>query len=405
LRRKLFREVPPEGRQGGLGENGSLTGDISLVDLGAQYRTIRADVDAAITRVVDRQWFVDGDECAAFEREFAEFCGSSCAIAVSNGTAALELTLEALGVGEGDEVVTVAHTFIATVAPIVRVGATPVFVDVSSDNWTMSPQAVAAAITPRTRAIVPVHLYGHPADVPAIAAAAPGIPIVEDAAQAHGARYHDVPVGTAAAAACYSFYPAKNLGAYGDAGAIVTDDEMLARRLRALRDHGRSGGKYVHRLIGTNARMAELQAAVLRVKLPHLREWTNNRRALARRYEEELSGSFELQVESEWAMHVRHLFVLLHPERDRLLAALNRRGIGAALHYPVPVHRQEALSRHDWRAAGSLAESERLASQCLSLPLYPELPVSAVEQIVRALQEESGGALAESERASSAERT
>jgi len=404
LRRKLFRAVPPEGEGGLLGDEFA-TGDIPLVDLRAQYRTIQSDVDEAIKRVVDRQSFVDGAECAAFEEEFAEFCGSSCAIAVSNGTAALELTLEALGVGEGDEVVTVSHTFIATVAAIVRVGATPVFVDVSPGKWTMSPDAVAGAVTPRTRAIVPVHLYGHPADVPAVAAAAPGIPIVEDAAQAHGASYHGTPVGTAAAAACYSFYPGKNLGAYGDAGAIVTDDEMLARRLRSLRDHGRSGGKYVHRLIGTNARMAELQAAVLRVKLPHLREWTNDRRALARRYEEELSGSFELQVESEWAMHVRHLFVLLHPERDRLLEALNRRGIGAALHYPVPIHQQEALSRHDWRAAGTLAETERLASQCLSLPLYPELPVFAVEQIVRVLRDEAGGAGAESERASAAERT
>jgi dTDP-4-amino-4,6-dideoxygalactose transaminase len=404
LRRKLFRAVPPDDRQGGV-EHDSRTGDIPLVDLKAQYRTIQADVDEAIKRVVDRQSFVDGVECAAFEREFAEFCGSSCAVAVSNGTAALELTLEALGVDEGDEVVTVSHTFIATVAAIVRVGATPVFVDVSPDNWTMSPQAVAEAVTPRTRAIVPVHLYGHPADVPALAAAAPGVPIVEDAAQAHGGRYHGTPVGTAAAAACYSFYPGKNLGAYGDAGAIVTDDEMLAQRLRSLRDHGRSGGKYVHRLIGTNARMAELQAAVLRVKLPHLRTWTNDRRALAQRYEEELSGSFELQVESEWAMHVRHLFVLLHPERDQLLTALNRRGIGAALHYPVPVHQQEAMRHHDWRAAGTLAESERVASQCLSLPLYSELPASAVDQIARALREATDAAAADLQPASAAERT
>ena len=378
------------------------TREIPLVDLGAQYRTITSEVDEALRRVVDRQSFVDGVETAAFEREFAEFCDSSWAIAVSNGTAALELTLEALGIGQGDEVVTVAHTFIATVAAIVRVGATPVFVDISSENWTMSPEAVGAAITPRTRAIVPVHLYGHPADVPALAAAAPGIPIVEDAAQAHGARYHGAAVGTAAAAACFSFYPAKNLGAYGDAGAIVTDDEMLAQRLRALRDHGRSGGKYVHRVMGTNARMAELQAAVLRVKLPHLEEWTRVRRALARRYERALSRTVELQVESEWAEHVRHLFVVMHPERDQLLATLRRRGIGAALHYPVPVHRQEAMRCHDWRAVGTLGESERVASQCLSLPLYPELTASAVDRIARVLQEESSGVLADAAPASMA---
>jgi dTDP-4-amino-4,6-dideoxygalactose transaminase len=386
-------------------ESNSQSGDIPLVDLKAQYLAIKAEVDQAVKRVLDRQLFLDGAETAAFEREFAEFSGSSFAVAVSSGTAALELTLEALGVGEGDEVITVSHTFVATVAAIVRVGATPVFVDVSQQNWTMSGDALGAAVTSRTRAIVPVHLYGHPADVPALAAAAPGIPIVEDAAQAHGAKYHGTPVGAAAAAACFSFYPSKNLGAYGDAGAIITDDELLARRLHALRDHGRSGGKYAHSLMGTNARMAELQAAVLRAKLPHLREWTGARRALAERYERSLSGSFQLQVESDWAEHVRHLFVLLHPERDQILAALRERGIGAAIHYPVPVHQQEAMRRHDWRAAGSLAESERVASQCLSLPLYPELGASAVDEIGRALQEESDAVLADSTRIFDAKET
>jgi dTDP-4-amino-4,6-dideoxygalactose transaminase len=354
---------------------------IPLVDLIAQFRSIQPDVDAAVRRVLERQLFVDGPETTAFEHEFAQFCESEYAVGVSSGTTALELTLEALGVGPGDEVVTVSHTFIATIGAIVRTGATAVFVDVRADNWTMSPDALAAAVTPRTRAIVPVHLYGHPADVPALAAAAPGIPIVEDAAQAHGARYRGRPVGSDGAAACFSFYPAKNLGAYGDAGAIVTNDETLAARVRVLRDHGRNGHKYEHQLVGTNGRMAELQAAVLRAKLPHLPAWTDARRALAARYATHLDRTFERQQVSEWAEHARHLFVVLHPRRDALLEALRERRIGAALHYPVPVHRQEAMHGQPWRTSGSLATTERLAAECLSLPLYPELEPAAVDHI------------------------
>jgi dTDP-4-amino-4,6-dideoxygalactose transaminase len=370
----------------------SPTVHVPFVDLLAQYRTIKPAVDEALERVLARQCFVDGPETAAFEQEFADFCRAESAVAVSSGTSALELTLEALGVGPGDEVVTVAHTFIATVAAIVRRGATPVFVDVRADNWTMAPEAVADAVTERTRAIVPVHLYGHPADVPAVSEAAPSIPLIEDAAQAHGGSYHGRSVGSAATAACFSFYPTKNLGAYGDAGAVTTNDGELAKRLRQLRDHGRDVTRNDHRLVGSNARIDELQAAVLRAKLAHLPGWIEARRALAARYDDLLEPVVGVQEVSPWARHVRHLYVAIHPRRDDLVRELEERGIATGLHYPVPVHRQEAMRTHAWRAAGSLETTELLASRCLSLPLYPELAEAAVERVAETLVELSAPA-------------
>jgi dTDP-3-amino-3,4,6-trideoxy-alpha-D-glucose transaminase len=365
--------------------------DVPLVDLQTQYRSIRPSVDAAIRRVLERQVFVGGPETKAFESEFARFCEAPHSVALSNGTTALELVFEALGIGPGDEVVTVSHTFIATVGAILRTGATAVLVDIREDDWTMSPSAVAEAVGPRTKAIVPVHIYGHPADVPAIAAAAPGIPIVEDAAQAHGARYHGEAVGSRSVAACFSFYPGKNLGAYGDAGAVITRDEVLAKRLRALRNHGRVGGKYEHRVLGTNARASEIQAAVLRAKLPYLRAWTEARRGFARRYEDRLSlPGTRLQTVQPWAEHARHLFVLLHPERDRLLALLRRQGIEAGIHYPLPVHRQAALQGRPWRAHRELAVTDRVSAECLSLPLSAELGIDGVDRVLAALAGAAG---------------
>lgn len=356
-----------------------------LVDLKAQYRTIEPEIDTAIRRVLERQVFIGGPETAAFEAEFAAACEAADAIAVSSGTTALELALKALGVGPGDEVVTVSHTFFATISAIVATGATPVLIDIDENSWTMAPERVADALTERTKAIVPVHLYGHPADVPAIAAAAPGVAIVEDAAQAHLARYHGDAVGTSARAACYSFYPGKNLGAYGDAGAITTSDPELAAHMRALRDHGRTrGAKYEHELIGTNARAAELQLAVLRVKLPHLEAWTRERQRLALRYEDGLADS-TVQATQPWAEHARHLFVLLHRDRDRIVGELQERGIGAGIHYPVPCHRQPALAGR-WRAAGGLDTTDEVTSTCLSLPLYPELGDAGVETVLGALE-------------------
>jgi dTDP-4-amino-4,6-dideoxygalactose transaminase len=361
--------------------------DPPLVDLTAQYATLAEEIAAAFARVLERQVFINGPETAAFEQEFAAACEASDCVAVSSGTTALELALKAIGVGPGDEVITVSHTFFATVSAIVGTGATPVFVDVDPLSWTMSPELVAEALSDRTKAVVPVHIYGHPADVPAIDAVAPHLPIIEDAAQAHLARYHGSAVGSCADAACYSFYPGKNLGAYGDAGAVVTSDLELASKVRALRDHGRTrDAKYEHELLGTNARAAELQMAVLRAKLPHLPGWTRRRRDLAAAYERGLERSgVDVQFVQPWAEHVRHLFVLLHPERDRLLERLQGRGIGAGIHYPIACHQQVALAGR-WRStAGGLEITEHVAATCLSLPLYPELSWEQVDRVIEVL--------------------
>ena len=367
---------------------------IPLVDLKAQYRAIHGDVEAAIARVLERQAFINGAETRAFEAEFAAFCEAPEAVGVSNGTTAIELILNALGVGGGDEVITVSHTFMATVGAILRTGATPVLVDVDAATWTMSPEQVAGAVTPRTKAILPVHLYGNPADVPAIAAAAPGVPIVEDAAQAHGARYHGRALGADSVATSYSFYPGKTLGAYGDAGAVTPADSELALRLRRLRDHGRFGAKYEHASVGTNARMSEIQAAVLRAKLAHLPGWIAARQRLCALYERLLKGpGIRLQRVEPWAEHTWHLFVLLHPDRDRLAAELRERGIATGVHYPIPVHRQPAMADAPHRVhGGELPVTDELAAMCLSLPVYPELGEDGVTRVTEAVRDALAGA-------------
>jgi dTDP-4-amino-4,6-dideoxygalactose transaminase len=363
---------------------------IPLVDLQAQQRSIGAEITAAIARVEERQMFVNGPEVAAFEVEFANWCTAPRCIAVSSGTTALELTLQALEVGPGDEVITVSHTFFATVGAIARRGATPVLIDVDPRTWTMDPDRVAAAVGPRTKAIVPVHLYGNPADIPAISRAAPGVAIVEDAAQAHGARYHDRPLGSGSAAACYSFYPGKTLGAHGDAGAITTGDAELADRVSQLRDHGRAGGKYEHLCVGTNARMAELQAAVLRAKLPHLTDWIDARQRIAAMYQSALAGHVPTQEVEPWAEHTWHLFVALHPDRDGIRPQLQEQGIATGVHYPIPVHRQPAMEQVEHRIVGDLAVTDQLASTCLSLPIYPELGEDDVRRVLDSFCREIG---------------
>jgi dTDP-4-amino-4,6-dideoxygalactose transaminase len=362
---------------------------VPLVDLGAQYRDIEHEIRAGIDRVLERHAFINGQETREFEARFAAMCAAADCIAVSSGTTALELALRALGVGRGDEVITVSHTFFATISAIVSTGATPVLVDVDPTSWTMAPLLVEQALSERTKAIVPVHIYGHPADVPAINAVAPTIPVVEDAAQAHLARYHGSAVGSCAAAACFSFYPGKNLGAYGDAGAVTTSDPELALRVRALRDHGRlDGAKYEHAMLGTNARASELQMAVLNAKLPHLPGWTAARQRLADSYESELDGGFvQFQSVMPWADHARHLFVLLHPDRDRLVEQLHRNGIGAGVHYPIACHQQPALIGR-WRGtAAGLPVTEQIVSQCLSLPLFPELHEDDLRRIAGLVRE------------------
>jgi dTDP-4-amino-4,6-dideoxygalactose transaminase len=363
---------------------------IPLVDLQAQQRSIGAEITAAIARVEERQMFVNGPEVAAFEVEFANWCTAPRCIAVSSGTTALELTLQALEVGPGDEVITVSHTFFATVGAIARRGATPVLIDVDPRTWTMDPDRVAAAVGPRTKAIVPVHLYGNPADIPAISRAAPGVAIIEDAAQAHGARYHDRPLGSGSAAACYSFYPGKTLGAHGDAGAITTGDAELADRVSQLRDHGRAGGKYEHLCVGTNARMAELQAAVLRAKLPHLTDWIDARQRIAAMYQSALAGHVPTQEVEPWAEHTWHLFVALHPNRDGIRPQLQEQGIATGVHYPIPVYRQPAMEQVEHRIVGDLAVTDQLASTCLSLPIYPELGEDDVRRVLDSFCREIG---------------
>jgi dTDP-4-amino-4,6-dideoxygalactose transaminase len=368
---------------------------IPLVDLQAQQRSIGAEITAAIARVEERQMFVNGPEIAAFEVEFANWCAAPHCVAVSSGTTALELTLQALDVGPGDEVITVSHTFFATVGAIARRGATPVLVDVDPRTWTMDPDQVAVAVGPRTKAIVPVHLYGNPADIPAISRAAPGVAIVEDAAQAHGARYHDQPLGSGSAAACYSFYPGKTLGAHGDAGAVTTSDAELADRVSQLRDHGRAGGKYEHLCVGTNARMSELQGAVLRAKLPHLTDWIDARQRIAAMYQTGLAGQVPTQEVEPWAEHTWHLFVALHPDRDRIRPQLQEQGIATGVHYPIPVHRQPAMEQVEHRIVGDLAVTDRLASTCLSLPIFPELGEDDVRRVLDSFCREIGVVVSE----------
>jgi dTDP-4-amino-4,6-dideoxygalactose transaminase len=352
--------------------------NVPLVDLKAQYATIKPEVDAAIQRVLDNSSFILGDEVKAFETAFAAHIGASGSVGVASGTAALQLALQACGVGRGDEIITTAHTFIATAEPIATLGATPVFVDIDPATFNLDPSLVEDAITPRTRAIVPVHLYGRPAamgDLMEIARRH-GLVVIEDAAQAHGACSRGQPVGTIGAMGCFSFYPGKNLGAYGDAGAVTSDDPDLLARVRKLRDHGRTS-KYEHDEIGYGERIDALQAAILAAKLPHLAEWTNARRRHARRYTELLAGAnVTTPAEDPLDEHVFHLYVIRSERRDELLAALQGAGVGAGIHYPIPLHRQAAF--RDLTPA-SLPHTDAAAAEILSLPLFPELLEEQIE--------------------------
>jgi dTDP-4-amino-4,6-dideoxygalactose transaminase len=361
---------------------------IPLVDLQAQYALIQNEIDTAIRRVVESAHFIMGPDVAAFEEEFAAWCTLPHCVGLSSGTAALELTLRALGVGQGDEVITVAHTFIATAEAISAVGAKPVFAEIDPLTYNLDPDAFAAAITPRTRAVIPVHIYGQPADMTRIGALAAkhGIAVIEDAAQAHGASWDSKAVGTFGDAACFSFYPGKNLGAYGDAGAIVTQKEELAAQVRSLRNHGRRS-KYLHDQVGFGHRIDTLQAAILRAKLPFLHGWTEARRRLAARYDELLTNTgVTLPYVAPAANPVWHLYVIRTPERDALIKELESKGIGAGVHYPVPLHLQPAYSFLGYRA-GSLPVTEEVAATCLSLPIYPEMSDAQQEQVVEVVRQ------------------
>jgi len=366
---------------------------IPFLDLNAQYRSIKQDIDHAVLSVLESSQFVLGPEVAAFENEFAAFSGTSHGIAVNTGTSALHLALLAAGVGPGDEVITVPFTFVATVAAIRYTGARPVFVDVDARSFTMDPDALLQAITPRTKAVVPVHLYGQPADMDPIVGIARrhGLTVIEDACQAHAAAYKERPVGGLGDLACFSFYPGKNLGAYGEGGIVLTNDGEHARKIRMLRDWGQER-RYHHTLQGFNYRMEGLQGAVLRVKLRHLSDWTDRRRERAALYNQLLVDSgVTPPAEMPYARHVYHIYAVRLAERDDLQQKLLHRGIHTGLHYPIPVHLQEAHADLGYRA-GQFPQSEAAAREVLSLPMYPEMPLTDVERVAGAIADVAASA-------------
>jgi dTDP-4-amino-4,6-dideoxygalactose transaminase len=365
---------------------------IPLVDLKAQYFDVKVDVDAAVAAVLESGHFILGPEVQAFEREFSAYCDTPYAVGVNSGTSALHLALLAAGVKEGDEVITAAFTFVATVAAIEYTGARAVLVDVDPLTLTIDPDRIERAITPRTRAIIPVHLYGQPADMDPILsiARAHGLVVIEDAAQAHGAEYKHRRAGSLGDIGCFSFYPGKNLGAAGDGGAVTTANEDYARKVRMLRDWG-AEQKYLHVLKGFNFRLDEIQAAILRVKLRRLEVWTELRRRHAHAYASLLSEtSVRLPHATHDVRHVYHLYAVRTLERDRVRSELHAAGVQAGIHYPIPVHLQPAYAnlgygRHDFPV------SERAADEVLSLPLYPELTAPALERVARAVASSLGG--------------
>jgi dTDP-4-amino-4,6-dideoxygalactose transaminase len=347
---------------------------VPFVDFKGRLAAVRGEIDAAIARVLDSGFFILGPEGEAFEREAAAALGATDCVAVANGTEALQLALEAIGVGPGDEVVTSPLSATFTGLAIARAGATPVFADLDPRTLNVDPAAMARAVTARTKALMPVHLYGHPADMDPILEIARdrGLAVVEDACQAHGARYKGRAVGTLGGIGALSFYPTKNLGALGDGGAVLVEDPETATRLRRLRNGGQSD-RYRHELLGVNSRLDEIQAAVLRVGLRHLPAWTERRRALADLYLRELEGSdLGLPAEQPYARSVCHLFVVRHPRRDALADALRERGVGTLVHYPIPLHLQPAFAPLG-RRAGDFPVAEQAAAEVLSLPLFPEM--------------------------------
>ncbi len=360
---------------------------VPFLDLKAQYQQVRTEMLEALRDVADSTTYVLGPRVAAFEEAFARYTGVDHCIAVNSGTSALHLALLGAGVGPGDEVITVPMTFIATSWAISYVGARPVFVDVDPLTYTMDAHQVQRLITPRTKAILPVHLYGQPADLGPLLEIANrhGIPLVEDGAQAHGAKYQGRPVGSLGQSGCFSFYPGKNLGAYGEGGAVTTNDEQLARRMKALRDHAQSQ-RYQHDEIGFNYRMDAMQGAVLGIKLKYIEAWTEARRHRADRYRSLLADlPLQLPLEAPGRRHVWHLFVALHPERDRLRAILEADGIHTGLHYPIPLHLQKAYADLGYQP-GAFAVSERIGRECFSLPLYPELTDEQQDAVVASLR-------------------
>jgi dTDP-4-amino-4,6-dideoxygalactose transaminase len=367
------------------------TQDIPLVDLKTQYATIRDEVRQAIDEVLDSMQLTIGPNVRAFDKEWAEYCGTTQSIGVGSGTDALQLAIRACGVSSGDEVITVSHTFFATVEAIVYANARPILVDVEERSMLMDLSSVASRITPRTKAIIPVHLYGRTVDLKPLRQLAQdrGITIIEDAAQSHGALLDDgKKAGTGGRVNCFSFYCSKNLGAYGEAGSITTNDEKLADDLRALREHGQST-RYYHPIVGYNARLDEIQAAILRIKLRHLDEWNARRQAIAAQYNELFAGTDIITPEiPAGGRHVFYCYAIrvTGGRRDALRAHLTERGIGTQIHYPVPIHMQEAAQFLGYRK-GDLPVTEKVAGEVLSLPMYPELTNAQIDRVATGVTE------------------
>ncbi len=360
--------------------------NIPMVDLKIQFETLREEIERGFRQVLDTTHFILGPQGRALEADVAAYCGVKHAIGVASGTDALHLALRAAGIGPGDEVITPAFTFIATAEAISYTGAEPVFVDIDPETFNIDPALIEAAITPRTRAILPVHLFGQPADLEPIAALCRkhGLKLIEDCAQSFGADYGGKMTGTFGEAGCFSFFPSKNLGCYGDGGMIVTDDDDLARTIRVLANHG-SRERYHHSVIGYNSRLDELQAVVLRAKLPHIDAYNEGRRRNATLYTERLKGcDVRPPVQDGKGMHVFHQYTLLSERRDALHKALGEAGIASAVYYPIPLHRQEVYRERF--AHVSLPVTERVATQVLSLPMYPELTEAQIDRVCEAIR-------------------
>ncbi len=361
---------------------------IPFVDLKAQYKTIKGEIDRAISEVLESTSFIGGEKLERFEKHFAEYTGSKHAVGTSSGTSALHLALHVLGIERGDEVITATNTFIATTEAISQTGAAPVLVDVDDETLTLDPEKTEEAITPRTKAIIPVHLYGQSADMDALRdiARRHSLKLIVDACQAHGSKLNGSRTAVLGDVTCYSFYPGKNLGAYGDGGAVVTDDGDLAERMRSIGNHGRLD-RYTHHAEGFNYRLDALQAAILDVKLTHLDEWNERRRSRAKRYGTALKDCPVRPVkEDPHRYHVYHLYVVRTPQRDRLLQELGKRGVSAGIHYPVPLHLQAAYE-HLGLGPGTYPVAEKAANEIISLPMYPELSDEMVDQVAAAVKD------------------
>jgi dTDP-4-amino-4,6-dideoxygalactose transaminase len=368
-------------------ERDKLGMQIPLVDLQAQFYSIKPKIMAAIEDVLETMQLFLGPQNQAFENEFAHYCGCHHGIGLSSGTDALALALRACDIGQGDEVITVANTFIATVEAIALAGATPVFVDIDPATYTMDWRQLDQALTRRTRAIMPVHLYGHPVDMQPILdfAHLHGLRVIEDASQAHGATYQGRRVGSLGDIGCFSFYFSKNLGAYGEAGMCVTSNAKLAEAIRKLRDHG-SLIRYQHETLGVNARLDEIQAAVLRVKLPYLEQWNAARQAHAKFYTEQLRGFVEtVPLAQSWATHVYYAYVVQVQERDAFRKSLEQEGIATSIHYPTPIHLQPACSKYGY-IRGMLPRTEAVTTRIVSLPMYAELTTEQTQKVVNAVK-------------------